>query len=234
MEHTKQRYFTHAKNLMGTRYGLFDLIRGILLVAMILYHSLWNLVYFYGYSIPWFQGFPGTVYQVLGSCLFIALSGFCWSFGKRALRRGITVFLAGAAVSLVTLIFMPEQVVYFGILTCIGSCMLLTIPLHALFSKKYSLPAFLLSLLLALSLRPLPQGYLGLGTLHFWDLPTMFYHGPVAAFLGFTPRSFSSSDYFPLLPNFFVFLAGYFFINLPSPASPGPKQRAVSVLLFAF
>ena len=56
------------------------------------------------------------------------LSGYCWSLGRRHLRRGLTVFAAGALVSAVTLIAMPENAVRFGVLTLLGSASLLLIP----------------------------------------------------------------------------------------------------------
>ena len=40
-----------------------------------------------------------------------------------------------------------------------------------------------------------------------------FYDIPLGFILGFVPRGFYSSDYFSLLPWFFLFAAGHFFWN---------------------
>ncbi|MCD7837730.1 MAG: DUF1624 domain-containing protein, partial [Clostridiales bacterium] len=47
----------------------------------------------------------------------------------------------------------------------------------------------------------------GLGTL---ALPRALYQNLATAFFGFPPAGFYSADYFPLLPWFFLFCAGYF------------------------
>lgn len=199
---------------VSVRFGIFDFIRGLALLYMIAYHSLWNLVYFYGFRLPWFQGLPGAIWQLSGCSLFILLSGFCWSFGRRALRRGIEVFLAGALVSLVTGIFMPMQMVRFGILTLLGSCMLLTIPVHYVMKQRSALAGLALSLLLFMVFFPIGRGFLGFGSMGLIPLPNGLYQGSLAAYLGLTPTGFSSTDYFPLLPWLFLFWAGYFLYRL--------------------
>ena len=49
------------------------------------------------------------------------MSGFCVQLGHHTLRRGAQVFGAGALVTAVTLLFMPEDRVVFGVLTLLGS-----------------------------------------------------------------------------------------------------------------
>ena len=51
------------------------------------------------------------------------------------LRRGTVVFGAGAVVTLATLVFMPEGRVIFGVLTFLGTAMLLTGVLEPLLKK---------------------------------------------------------------------------------------------------
>ena len=42
------------------------------------------------------------------------------------------MFGCGWVVTLVTVLFMPEEQIWFGVLTLIGSCMLLMVPLEKL------------------------------------------------------------------------------------------------------
>ena len=49
--------------------------------------------------------------------------------------RGLMSFFGGAAVSLATLLVLPETPVQFGVLTFLGSAALLTIPLRPLLSR---------------------------------------------------------------------------------------------------
>ena len=118
-----------------TRLHLLDTLRGFLLVNMIAYHGMWNLVYLFGVSMPWYRGSLGYLWQQFICWSFILLSGFCWAMSRNHLKRGVLVFGGGALVSLVTCILMPETRILFGVLTCIGSCMLLIIPLEKLLNK---------------------------------------------------------------------------------------------------
>ena len=117
------------------RYHLLDGIRGIVLISMIVYHCSWNLVYIYGVKWPWYHGTGAYVWQQSICWTFILLSGFCWSMGRQHIKRGLLVFGGGLLVTAVTIAVMPQNRVVFGVLTCIGSCMLLMIPLEKLFRK---------------------------------------------------------------------------------------------------
>ena len=112
-----------------TRLHLLDALRGFLMIHMIAFHGMWNLVYLFGVRAPWYRSAAGYIWQQFICWSFILLSGFCWSMSHNHLKRGLLVFGGGAVVSLVTCLLMPESRILFGVLTCIGSCMLLMIPL---------------------------------------------------------------------------------------------------------
>lgn len=113
------------RNTSG-RYALLDELRGLDLVSMMLYHGCWDLVNLFGIQADWYYGLPGHLWQQSICWVFILLSGFCVQLGHHTLRRGAQVFGAGALVTAVTLLFMPEDRVIFGVLTLLGSAMLLT------------------------------------------------------------------------------------------------------------
>ena len=117
------------------RYALLDELRGLDLVSMMLYHGCWDLVNLFGIQADWYYSLPGHLWQQSICWVFILLSGFCAPFGRHMLRRGVTVFAAGALVTAVTLVFMPEDRVVFGVLTFLGSAMLLTGVLEPLLKK---------------------------------------------------------------------------------------------------
>lgn len=195
------------------RYETLDTIRGFALISMILYHASWDLVYMFGADWPWYHGFAAHVWQQSICWTFILLSGYCFSLGRHQLRRGLTVFLCGALVTAVTWVFMPENLVLFGVLTLLGSSMLLTSGFQHLLQKIPPRAGLAGSFLLFLLTRDVNAGYLGFeGTRIFrvWDgardLST--------AFAGFPPADFFSTDYFSLLPWFFLFLTGYFLFRL--------------------
>lgn len=83
------------------RYALLDELRGLDLVSMMLYHACWDLVFLFDVNMRWYAGTPGRLWQQTICWVFILLSGFCAPFGRHMLRRGVTVFAAGALVTAV-------------------------------------------------------------------------------------------------------------------------------------
>ena len=193
-----------------TRLDLLDSIRGATLLSMVTYHAVWDLVYLFGVQWDWYKGGLGFLWQQSICWTFIFLSGFCWPLGRRPLKRGLTVLAGGAAVTLVTVLAMPESRVVFGVLTLLGSCALLLIPLEKLLRHVPAVPGLAASAVLFALTRDVNQGWLGFGGLHLLRLPDRLYHGLFATWLGFMEPGFFSTDYFSLLPWMFLFLAGYF------------------------
>ncbi|MCH3971875.1 MAG: DUF1624 domain-containing protein [Oscillospiraceae bacterium] len=214
------------------RFVLLDLIRGATVLSMILYHTIWDLVHLFGVQWQWFYGGGAAFWQQSICWTFIFLSGFCWPFGHKPLRRGLTVFAAGLLITLATLLFMPKDRIVFGILTFIGSAMLLMIPLEKLFRRVPAAAGAVGSMLLFLVFLPLNHGYVGFGGWNF-SLPQVLYHGGLATYLGFLDKNFFSTDYFSLFPWLFLFAAGYFCCRIwrTSGKMPGgPKIPTLSFL----
>ena len=177
-----------------------DALRGITLISMIAYHTMWDLVYLYGIRISWYDKTPGAVWQQSICWTFILLSGFSWSLGHHHLKRGLTVFISGALVTLATFLFMPDEVVWFGILTFIGTAMLLMIPIDRLLKSTGSTVSYFL----------IPVSFvlfLVTKNIYYSSFPGGNY---LTAFLGFPFPGFFSTDYFPVIPWFFLYLTGYF------------------------
>lgn len=158
--------------------------------------------------------------------VFILLSGFCLPLGHHPFRRGAVVFGAGALVTAVTLLFLPEEVVWFGVLTLLGSSMLLTAALDPLLRRVPPAVGVALSALLFWGTYPTMNGFWNLpgGRL---ALPQALYASYPTAYLGFMPKSFFSTDYFPLLPWLFLFWAGYFLHHLVGRGRLAPLRRSV-------
>lgn len=194
------------------RYERLDDIRGITLFSMILFHAVWDLVYIFGVDWKWFYTDLAFLWQQSICWTFIFLSGFCWSLGKRKLRRGLIVSGAGLVISLVTELFMPDQRIRFGVLTFLGAAMLLLIPLEQWLKKVSAKAGLAVCLAVFVLLYGINDGFVGiLGFVELLYFPDVLYHlGDVATFIGFTDTWFYSSDYFSLLPWVFLFLAGYF------------------------
>ncbi len=197
------------------RYMYLDILRGITLISMMLYHAMWDLVYIMKVNIGWFRSDVASVWQQSICWTFILLAGFCWSLGKKKWKRGSLVFAAGIVISLITCIFTPKQRIIFGVLTLLGTSMLLMIPLEKIIKKVPEKIGFPVTMFLFLLTLDINQGYLGFGAIHLYELPKSLYDcGYGMTFLGFLDRDFYSADYFPLFPWFFLFVAGYFLYRI--------------------
>lgn len=199
------------------RCNMIDMIRGSVLISMCFYHMMWDLVYIKGLNIEWFRSDAAYIWQQSICWMFILLSGFCWSLGRMKLKRGILVFCAGILVTAISMFLAPGQRIIFGILTLLGSCMILCIPAEKFLKKISSEAGGVLCMLLFLFTKSVNNKTLGIGDFKLIALPEAWYDkGYFMTFLGFTDNNFSSADYFPILPWIFLFLTGYFGYRLAS------------------
>lgn len=225
------------KTTGSNRLALLDSLRGLTLISMVLYHACWDAVYILGMDWPWYRSRGGFIWQQSICWTFILLSGFCIPFSKRLLRRGLEVFGAGALVMLVTCLVLPEDRVIFGVLTLIGSCMLLMAPVRRYSGnagvsvtaaddngadktavKRKAVTRFIIFAALFVFLRDINNGTIGTGLLHRILLviplltirvPDALYRNLFTAYLGFPGPGFYSTDYFSLLPWSFLYLCGF-------------------------
>ncbi|MPM21434.1 hypothetical protein SDC9_67878 [bioreactor metagenome] len=201
------------KTIKQNRIGWVDMLRGFTIINMIAYHTLWDAVYLYDFNVPWFYGVGAYIWQQGISWTFILLAGFCWAFDRHPFRRGVIVLMAGALVTVVTTYF-PAGKIQFGVLTLIGTCILVMIPLQKLLKKIVPSLGLAVSFALFLLLRNISQGFLGFESLNLLKLPAVLHQNSFTIFLGFTTPNFYSSDYFPLFPWLFLFFAGYFLYGI--------------------
>ncbi|MDF0589748.1 heparan-alpha-glucosaminide N-acetyltransferase [Candidatus Methanocrinis natronophilus] len=184
------------------RYWELDLLRGVAVAMMILYHALYDLDYFSGPDIldvrsgiwPSFALATASIFLLLvGVSLSISsartrISG--WDFLRRSIRRGAIIFSWGVAITFTTFLLLEEGYVLFGILHLIGATIVLSIPFIR---------------------RPLLALLLGLAAISAGIFLRQFsFETPWLLWLGFVPLGYYSVDYFPLLPWSGVVLVGIF------------------------
>lgn len=180
---------------MKKRIWELDALRGLFIIGMVFVHLIYDLQSFFGASLL----SDNPLYHFLldwGGSLFFILSGICVTLGSHPIRRGLIVFACGLVVSAVTwglyaLDFADKSlIIYFGVLHCLGVCMLLW-PLFRRIPWFLNAPLAAFIILYGIYLDPLRFDC------SMWLLP-----------LGYKPLMFSSSDYFALMPFFGFFLAG--------------------------
>ena len=180
---------------MKKRIWELDAFRGICILGMILVHFVYDLVDLYqivDWQYPaWFQ-----LTQRWGGVLFLLISGISATLGSRSVRRGIVVLLAGAVITAATYCmykyfhFTKDLIIYFGVLQCLGTCMIL----WWVFKRMPNWVLVLIGLAMIVAGLYLENVILVKTP---WLIP-----------LGFRFPRFASSDYFPLLPNLGFFLLG--------------------------
>ena len=170
-----------------------DALRGFCIVCVIFVHFMFDLVYFLGKQVD----FPPlyTFIQQYGGAIFVVLSGCCATLGSRSFRRGVLVFGCGMLITLVTFgmyrmgMAASDVVVKFGVLHLLGVCLMF----YPLLKK---LPTTALSVLAA-AIVAIGYAIQGMRFSVRWLFP-----------LGFVYPGFTSSDFFPLLPQLGWFLLG--------------------------
>lgn len=196
------------------RYTVPDILRGAAVIAMIAYHTMWDIVYLFGVSVPWFRNDAGFVFQQSICWSFILISGFCFQLGRKRLKRALIVIGCSLVLTLVTAVFMPDSIIIHGVLSLIGTSMLLTIPLDRILKKIPPLFGIVVSFIAFMLLYNVPYGSIGMGEYVLCELPRTLYLNVVTAFFGFPQKDFFSADYVPLIPWVFLFLTGYFIYSL--------------------
>ena len=178
---------------MKKRIWELDAFRGICIIGVVIVHLIFDMVELYR-LIHW--DYPEWFFFVKqwGGTVFLVLSGVCVTLGSRSVRRGAIVFCAGLLCTLVTFVmsrlgFDKYIIIYFGVLHCLGVCMILwpllkRLPWWALAAAGTVLAVVGLCIM-------------DVRVESHWLVP-----------LGFIYRGFESSDYFPLLPNLGFFLMG--------------------------
>jgi uncharacterized membrane protein len=194
----------------GKRAGFLDEVRGFAILCMVVYHVAFVLNAFYDVGVPillddWF----GTVRDVFAGA-FIFISGVVCRYSRDNIKRGAQCFFLGMVVTFVTAIFSPGFAILFGILHLLGVCMML----FGLGEKLFDLLPLLIGLAVSVILFAITwnirDGGIGIAGMTL-TLPKELYDARLLFPLGLTPRRFSSGDFFPLMPWFFLFLSGTYF-----------------------
>lgn len=194
------------------RIHLLDELRGLAILAMIVHHAFLDIGEFaaadWGYEI--FNKL--CIFQPIFWAIFIVISGICSRLSRNAKKRGAIVLGAGLIVTLVTAIIMPlfhftGMEIYFGILSCLGSCMIITGFLMPLIEKIHPIVGMAISAILFTVFYTVSEGSLCFGLI---KLPQILYKTNYLMPLGFFNESFYSADYFAIFPWLFMFIFGAF------------------------
>lgn len=195
------------------RIELLDELRGFAIVAMIIHHAFLAIgdvtASAWGYEM--FDRL--CVVQPVFWGIFIIISGICTRLSRSPVRRGAIVLVAGMIITLVTAVIMPligmdGAQIYFGILHCLGCCMIITGLLMPIIEKINPIWGMLICAVLFAITYNISTGSLLFGLI---ALPEQLYQTNYLMPLGIYNQSFYSADYFAIFPWIFMFQFGAFF-----------------------
>lgn len=189
------------------RIDILDGIRGFAIIAMVVYHGLYDLQVLFNINIG-----PLTMLSILEppfAGAFILLAGVSSLFSHNNWMRALKVLLLAAAVTVATYLITPQEAIWFGILHFMGVAILLYALIRPVADKIPKIPAFILWSFLFIITYTLPTTFcIGIPGLIGVYLPASMRTVPGLFWLGLPDVNFSSGDYFPLMPWFFLFMAG--------------------------
>ncbi len=183
-----------------SRYREIDLVRGIAILMMVLFHTLFDISFFGIYPVDVSHGF-WRYFAFATASLFLVVVGISLTISRsrippqvspfqvslKFLKRGVFIFLLGLLITLCTWLYLHEGFIVFGILHIIGVSVILS-PLFFRFKKRNIIFGVLCII----------TGYI-LSSIHgpLWLLP-----------FGIHPADFWSVDYEPIFPWFGCVLIG--------------------------
>ena len=223
------------------RISLFDGLRGLCVIMMILHHGMYNILYggfdFLDDSglqrfarlvsihpiLPWLSAFFASI--------FIFLAGMSCKLSRNNNLRAGKIAIGALLVTIITWAFegMP---ILFGILHFLAVATLIYILLDKLFPvlfKKYWLaPVYL----------PLFFLFFYLTETIVWDLPVFTLFGTVInnplTIIGFRPPRFQSLDFFGFLPWIFMFFTGAVFGHFVKTSPVSEKLQIIKLPVLDF
>ncbi|MCC8073930.1 MAG: DUF1624 domain-containing protein [Clostridiales bacterium] len=194
------------------RICMLDELRGFAILCMIVHHAFLDVGDVLGMSWGYDVFNALCTVQPIFWAIFIIISGICSRLSRNTLKRGIIVLICGCIVTLVTAVIMPLMgfvgaEIYFGILHCLGSCMIITGIVMPLIKKTDYRIGAIISAVLFLFTYGIDKGSLLFGLI---PLPDSLYQYDFLCPLGFYSSTFYSADYFAIIPWLFMFLFGAF------------------------
>lgn len=190
-----------VKMTKSNRNHYLDNFRGFTVISMVVFHLLYNINYYR--PIGWYDGtLINKIWQLSIAISFFIISAVTSTILSREknIKRGIKTSLLGFLISIVTYIFARDQLIVWGVLNGIGISMIIGGLLQG--RVNFSINTSLIFIVLfALTYNMNKYG------LYRFDFFKLLYDKNLF-FLGFPSSSFYSTDYFPMIPWTFIFLAG--------------------------
>lgn len=200
----------------GGRIYLLDELRGFAIICMVLFHAFYTASDFFNSHVATTLLNFFMPAQPYFAAMFIVISGISSNLSHSNMKRGLILAAISIGLTLITwsagFIGMSGIVIWFGILHLLAFSILFTALLSSVLKKIHPLLGIAMNALLfyiTYNVSIDKGAYLNFFTKKI-ALPDFMYTSDWLSPFGFYTRSFFSSDYFPILPWFFMFLCGYY------------------------
>lgn len=194
-----------------TRLPVLDILRGLAVVWMVIFHFAYDLKMFQWTTFPdswsWFWWwFPRII---VGSFLFVMGASWAQAAKKETsltpfLKRFTKLCISAGLVSVATYLLFPDRWVYFGTLHCIAFCSLALFIFH----RRALLGWITLGLIIASEFAGLRPAWIDLGH------PSMDYIPPFP-WLGFALLGYLTSEHLSRITSAFFHLPVFRLLVLP-------------------
>ena len=192
------------------RIHFIDEVRGFCVMCMVFYHAMFTMGFMFGLTTAQAMFHFFSFISPAFAFAFIMMCGISSTLSRSNLKRSFPILGAALAVTLVSLFMTPDAPIIFGILHLLGFSVLAYSLTEKLFAKINPIAGIVASFLIFLLCYNVQSGYLGFDGVFKINLPSALYSTNLFSFAGFVRSDTYYSDYFPLLPWFFAFLAGVF------------------------
>lgn len=195
------------------RIHLMDEVRGFAVLCMVVRHAFYLIGYLF--DQPWAQAvfdFFAPVSPLFAGA-FVLISGISSQLSHSNWARGARLLAVALGLTLATALVIPEEIIRFGVLHMLAVCMLV----FALLQKPLARVPFgvgiavcMVGFVLTAGLFFAPVPYVGVPGVPLLQICAVSEWGKFLFPLGIQNVGFYSSDYYPVFPWIFVFLAGTF------------------------
>ena len=191
----------------GGRLGIFDLVRGLSVVSMVLFHLCYDLKFLSGVELAWFEPPLQDIWRCSISWSFLFIAGCMCALSRNNLRRALEYGGVALAVWVVTTVAAVDTPISFGIIYCMSACTLVAWVLQRIGALPRGRVAACVLFVGFVALLGLSDGTIGIGDFAL-RLPREVASAEGLAWLGIPSSSFASGDYYPLLPYLLIYLSG--------------------------
>ena len=156
--------------------------------------------------MPWFtQTIFQDIWRASISWVFLLIAGWMCTLSRNNIKRAAKYAAAALVVWVATTLVSVDDSVNFGIIFCMAACTAIVALARPVLDRVPAIWGITICLILFACT---------------WSIPKAVYPIPYLAWLGFPDPDFVSGDYYPLIPFFFMYLAGFFAARTAQKAKP--------------